>query len=43
MPLQLPDNSTRASFVSSRTKTVFFQNKTVRIGERLNPTGKPRF
>ena len=42
MPLRLPDNSARASFVSSRTKTVFFENKTVLIGERLNPTGKPR-
>ncbi len=42
LPLNLPDNSGRASFVSSRTKTVFFEEKTVLIGERLNPTGKPR-
>lgn len=28
--------------VSSYGKTVFFGNKTVIIGERLNPTGKPR-
>ncbi len=42
MPLRLPDNAARASFVSSRTQTVFFQNKTILIGERLNPTGKPR-
>lgn len=33
---------TRNSFVSSRTKTVFFDNKTILIGERINPTGKPK-
>lgn len=32
----------RKSFVSSRTKTVFFGDKTVLIGERINPTGKPK-
>ena len=32
----------RKSFVSSRTKTVFFSDKTVLIGERINPTGKPK-
>ena len=42
IPLNRPDNSGRASFVSSRNQTVFFKNKTVLIGERLNPTGKPR-
>ena len=30
------------SFVSSRCKTVFFEDKTVIIGERINPTGKPK-
>ncbi len=32
----------RKSFVSSRTRTVFFGDKTVLIGERINPTGKPK-
>ena len=32
----------RKSFVSSRCKTVFFEDKTVIIGERINPTGKPK-
>ena len=32
----------RKSFVSSRCKTVFFDDKTVIIGERINPTGKPK-
>lgn len=32
----------RKSFLSSRTKTVFFDSKTVLIGERINPTGKPK-
>ncbi len=32
----------RNSFVSSRTKTVFFADKTILIGERINPTGKPK-
>lgn len=32
----------RKSFVSSRTKIVFFDSKTVLIGERINPTGKPK-
>ena len=32
----------RKSFVSSRCKTVFFGDKTVIIGERINPTGKPK-
>ncbi len=35
-------NVKRKSFVSSRTKTVFFDSKTVLIGERINPTGKPK-
>ncbi len=32
----------RKSFVSSGGKTVFFDDKTVIIGERINPTGKPK-
>ncbi len=32
----------RRSFVSSASKTVFFGDKTVLIGERINPTGKPK-
>jgi len=42
IPLNLPKRISRNSFVSSRTQTVFFDNKTVLIGERLNPTGKPK-
>lgn len=42
MPLNRPDVSNRKSFVSSRAKTVFFNDKTVLIGERINPTGKPK-
>ncbi len=37
-----PERSERKSFVSSRCSTVFFDNKTVIIGERINPTGKPK-
>lgn len=37
-----PEKSERRSFVSSRCKTVFFDEKTVIIGERINPTGKPK-
>lgn len=40
--LNRPDISGRKSFVSSRAKTVFFNDKTVLIGERINPTGKPK-
>ncbi|MBR2957598.1 MAG: homocysteine S-methyltransferase family protein [Clostridia bacterium] len=40
--LNRPDVSDRKSFVSSRAKTVFFNDKTVLIGERINPTGKPK-
>ncbi len=42
MPINRPDVSDRKSFVSSRAKTVFFNDKTVIIGERINPTGKPK-
>ncbi len=42
LPLNLPVVQDRRSFISSRTQTVFFGNKTVLIGERLNPTGKPK-
>jgi 5-methyltetrahydrofolate--homocysteine methyltransferase len=41
MSINRPEVS-RKSFVSSRTKTVFFDDKTVLIGERINPTGKPK-
>lgn len=37
-----PKKSERKSFVSSRCRTVFFGDKTVIIGERINPTGKPK-
>ncbi len=37
-----PEKSKRKSFVSSRCRTVFFGEKTVLIGERINPTGKPK-
>lgn len=40
--LNRPDVSGRKSFVSSRAKTVFFNDKAVLIGERINPTGKPK-
>lgn len=40
--LNRPEVSGRKSFVSSRAKTVFFNDKTVLIGERINPTGKPK-
>ena len=36
------NETNRKSFVSSRCKTVFFEDKTVIIGERINPTGKPK-
>ena len=42
MSVARPDVSGRKSFVSSRAKTVFFGDKTVLIGERINPTGKPK-
>ena len=42
MAVTRPDVSGRKSFVSSRAKTVFFNDKTVLIGERINPTGKPK-
>ena len=42
MTVTRPDVSGRKSFVSSRAKTVFFNDKTVLIGERINPTGKPK-
>lgn len=37
-----PEITEHRSYVSSRCKTVFFDNKTVLIGERINPTGKPK-
>ncbi len=37
-----PERAERGSFISSHGKTVFFENKTVLIGERINPTGKPK-
>ena len=37
-----PQITEHRSYVSSRCKTVFFDNKTVLIGERINPTGKPK-
>ncbi|MBQ5825734.1 MAG: homocysteine S-methyltransferase family protein, partial [Clostridia bacterium] len=37
-----PVRAERKSFVSSRCSTVFFDGKTVLIGERINPTGKPK-
>lgn len=37
-----PEKTERRSFVSSRCRTVFFGDKTVLIGERINPTGKPK-
>ena len=42
MVVTRPNVSGRKSFVSSRAKTVFFNDKTVLIGERINPTGKPK-
>ena len=42
IPLNLPHITERASFISSRSQTVFFKDKTILIGERLNPTGKPK-
>lgn len=37
-----PDKAERRSFVSSRCQTAFFDDKTLLIGERINPTGKPK-
>ena len=37
-----PEKTECKSFVSSRCRTVFFGDKTVIIGERINPTGKPK-
>lgn len=37
-----PERAERKSFVSSHCRTVFFDDKTVIIGERINPTGKPK-
>ncbi len=37
-----PVRAKRGSFVSSRCNTVFFGDKTLLIGERINPTGKPK-
>ncbi len=37
-----PQITEQRSYVSSRCKTVFFDKKTVLIGERINPTGKPK-
>lgn len=37
-----PERNEKRSFVSSYSKTVFFSDKTVLIGERINPTGKPK-
>ncbi len=42
MPVFTPARAERKSFVSSRCRTVFFGDKTVIIGERINPTGKPK-
>lgn len=40
---QQPTPSVSKSYVSSYGKTYFFGAKTAIIGERINPTGKPKF